>query len=119
MVKAGKKAAQTAAAALSNPPPPPPPASMAEDEPQLDFEEEEMDDATLRSTLGTLQEELANLRASQEIASEIMTRQQQEIERQRAELSERQAEMDRRQSKAMAALQAGLQLARNQAAPAS
>ena len=63
MAKAGKKAAQTAAAP-SNPPPPPPPASMAEDEPQLDFEEEEMDDATLRSTLGTLQEELASLRAN-------------------------------------------------------
>ncbi|XP_062093787.1 RNA polymerase II degradation factor 1-like [Humulus lupulus] len=119
MAKAGKKAAQTAAAAPSNPPPPPPPASMAEDEPQLDFEEEEMDDATLRSTLGTLQEELASLRANQETAAEAMARQQQELDHQRAELSERQAEVDRRQTEAMAALEAALLLARNQAAPAS
>ena len=118
MAKAGKKTGQATAAAPSNPPPPPP-ASMAEDEPQLDFEEEEMDDATLKSTLGALQEELASLRASQETAAEVMARQQQEIEWQRAELSERQAEVDRRQSEAMAAFEAALQLARNQAAPAS
>ena len=49
---------------------------MAEDEPQLDFEEEEMDDATLKSTLGALQEELASLRANQETAAEVMARQQ-------------------------------------------
>ena len=78
-----------------------------------------MDDAMLKSTLGALQEELANLRTSQETAAEVMARQQQEIKRQCAELSERQAEVDRRQNKAMAALEAALLLARNQAAPAS
>ena len=81
MAKEGKKTGQAATAAPSNLPPPPPPASMAKDEPQLDFEEEEMDDAMLKSTLGALQEELANLRASQETAAEVMARQQQEIER--------------------------------------
>ncbi|XP_062094780.1 uncharacterized protein LOC133800750 isoform X2 [Humulus lupulus] len=119
MAKAGRKTRQATAAAPSNPPPPPPPASMAEDEPQLDFEEEEMDDATLKSTLGVLQEELASLKANQETAAEVMARQQQEIDRQRAELSERQAEVDRRQTEAMTALEAALLLARNQAAPAS
>ena len=76
MAKATKKTGQATTAAPSNPPPPPPPASVAEDEPHLDFEEEEMDDATLKSTLGALQEELANLRASQEIAAEVMAWQQ-------------------------------------------
>ena len=62
---------------------------------------------------------MAAPRANQESATEIMASQPREIERQRQELSERQAEMDRRQRDAMAALEAALQLARNQAAPAS
>ena len=117
MAKTTKKTGQAAGAAPSHPPPPPP--NVAEDEPHLEFDEEEMDSETLKNTLGVLQDELANLRASQESASEIMAQQQQEIERQRLELSERQAEMDRHKREAMAALEAALQLARNQAAPAS
>ena len=54
MAKTARKAGQAAAAAPSNPPPPPPPASVTKDETHLDFEEEEMDDATLKSTLGAL-----------------------------------------------------------------
>ena len=117
MAKTTKKTGQAASAAPSQPPPPPP--NVTEDEPHLEFDEEELDSETLRNTLGVLQDELASLRASQESAAEIMAWQQQEIERQRLELSERQAEMDRCQREAMAALEAALQLARNQAAPAS
>ena len=73
MAKTTRKTGQAAGAAPSNPPPPPPP-NVAEDEPHLEFDEEEMDDATLKSTLGALHEELANLRASQESAAEIMAR---------------------------------------------
>ena len=116
MAKTTKKAGQAVGAAPSQSPPPP---NVTEDEPHLEFDEEELDSETLRNTLGVLQDELANLRASQESAAEIMARQQQEIERQCLELSERQAEMDRCQREAMAALEAALQLARNQAALAS
>ena len=70
MEKTSKKAGQTAGAAPSQPPPP----NVAEDEPHLEFDEEEMDDVTLYRTLGALHEELANLRAGQESAAEIMAR---------------------------------------------
>ena len=45
MAKTTKKTGQAAAAASSQPPPP----NVAEDEPHLEFDEEEMDDATLKS----------------------------------------------------------------------
>ena len=86
MAKTTKKTGQAASAAPSQPPPPP---NVTEDEPHLEFDEEELDIETLKNTLGVLQDELANLRASQETAAEVMARQQQEIERQRLELSER------------------------------
>ena len=50
----------------------PPPPNVAEDEPHLEFDEEELDSETLKTTLGVLQDELANLRANQENAAEIM-----------------------------------------------
>ena len=74
MAKTTRKTGQAAGAAPSNPPPPPP--SVAEDEPHLEFDEEEMDSETLKNTLGVLQDELANLRASQGSAAKIMARQQ-------------------------------------------
>ena len=111
MAKTSKKTGQAAGAASSQPPPP----NVAEDEPHLEFDEEELDSETLKATLGVLQDELAN----QENAAEIMASQQREIERQFQELSERQAEMDRRQRDAMAALEVAIQLDRSQAAPAS
>ena len=56
---------------------------MAKNEPHLEFDEEELDSEMLRAMLGVLQDELANLRANQENASETMALQQSEIERQR------------------------------------
>ena len=111
MAKTTKKTGQAAGVAPSHPPPPSP--NVIEDEPHLELDEEEMDSETLRNTLGVLQDELANLRARQESAAEIMARQQQEIERQRLELSERQVEMDRRQREAMAALEVAQHLDRS------
>ena len=115
MAKTSKKAGQTVGTAPSQPPPP----NVAENEQHLEFDEEELDSETLRAMLGVLQDELANLRANQENAAEIMASQQREIEHKRQELSERQAEMDPRQRDAMAALEAAIKLARNQAALAS
>ena len=74
MAKTTKKTRQAASVAPSQPPPPPP--NMAENEPHLEFDEEELDFETLRNTLGVLQDELAILRASQESAAETMARQQ-------------------------------------------
>ena len=85
MAKTSKKTRQGAGAAPSQPPPP----NVAENEPHLEFEEEELDSETLRATLGVLQDELANLRANQENATETMALQQREIERQRQELIEK------------------------------
>ena len=68
MAKTSKKAGPAAGAASSQPPPP----NVAENEPHLDFEEEEMDYETQRATLGVLQDELANLRANQENAVETL-----------------------------------------------
>ena len=76
MAKTTKKTGQAAGAAPSQPPPPP---NTAENEPHLEFDEEELDSETLRNTLGVLQDELANMRASQESTAETMARQQQEI----------------------------------------
>ena len=59
MAKTSKKTGQAAGAAPSQPPPP----NVAENEPHLEFEEEELDSKTLRAMLGVLQDELANLRA--------------------------------------------------------
>ena len=67
MAKTTKKTGQ-AVAALSQPSPP----NVAEDEPHLEFDEEELDSETLKTTLGVLQDELAALRANQESAAEIM-----------------------------------------------
>ena len=67
MAKTTKKTRQAAAA-----PPQPPPPKMAEDEPHLEFDEEEVDSEALNTTLGVLQDELAALRANQESAAEIM-----------------------------------------------
>ena len=60
MAKTSKKTGQAASAAPSQPPPP----NVAENEPHLEFNEEELDSETLRATLGVLQDELANLRAN-------------------------------------------------------
>ena len=67
MAKTTKKTRQAAAA-----PPQPPPPKMAEDEPHLEFDEEEVDSEALKKTLGELQDELAALRANQKSAAEIM-----------------------------------------------
>ena len=75
MAETSKKAGQTAGATSSQPPPP----NVAENEPHLEFEEEELDSETLRATLGVLQDELANLRANQENVAETMALQQREI----------------------------------------
>ena len=115
MAKTSKRVEQAAGDASSQPPP----LNVAENEPHLNFEEEEMDSETLRTTLSVLQDELANLRANQENAAETLALQQREIERQRQELNEQQANMDRRQRDATTALEAAIQLARGQAVPAS
>ncbi|XP_062099633.1 uncharacterized protein LOC133805462 [Humulus lupulus] len=115
MGKTSKKTGQTAGAAPSQPPLP----NVAKNEPHLEFEEEELDSETLRATLGVLQNELANLRANQENVAETMSMQQREIECQCQELSEWQADMDRRQRDDMVALEAAIQLAQSQTAPAS
>ncbi|XP_062099125.1 uncharacterized protein LOC133805034 [Humulus lupulus] len=115
MAKTSKRAGQTSGTASTQPPPP----NVAENEPHLDFEEEEMDSETLRTTLSVLQDELANLRANQENAAETLVLQQREIECQRQELNERKAYMDHRQRDATAALEAAIQLAQGQVALAS
>ena len=71
MAKTSRKTGQTSSTASTQPPPP----NVAENEPHLDFEEEEMDSETLRATLGVLQDELANLRANQENAAETLAQQ--------------------------------------------
>ena len=70
MAKTTKKTGQAAAA-----PSQPPPSNVAENEPHLEFDEEEVDSETLKTTLGVLQDELATLRANQESATEIMASQ--------------------------------------------
>ena len=85
MAETSKKVGQAAGAASSQPPPP----NVVENEPHLEFEELELDTETLRATLGVLQDELANLRANQENATETMALQQREIEHKRQKLSER------------------------------
>ena len=57
MAKTSRRTGQAADAAPSQPPP----SNMAENEPHLEFDEEELDSETLRTTLGALQDELANL----------------------------------------------------------
>ena len=59
MAKTTKKTGQ-AAATPSQPPPP----NVDEDKPHLEFDEEELDSETLKTTLGVLQDELAALRAN-------------------------------------------------------
>ena len=76
MAKTTRKTGQTS----GNVPDQPPPQGVAEDEPQVEMEEEEMDAETLRTTLIVLQEELANLRANQENVAETMVLQQREID---------------------------------------
>ena len=76
MEKTTRKVGQTS----GNMPNQPPPQDVAEDEPQVELEEEDMDYETLRTTLIVLQDELANLRANQENVAETMVLQQREID---------------------------------------
>ena len=115
MAKTTRKIGQTSGKALTQPPP----QGVAEDEPQVELEEEEMDAETLRTTLIVLQEELATLKANQENVVDAMVLQKMEIDWQCRELNERQADMDRWQRDATATLEEAIQLARGQPAPTS
>ena len=76
----------------SNPPNPQNPPEVPKGEPRVDLREEEMDAATLRNLMATMQVEMNNLRSNHETISQTVILQQREIERQRQEMMNQQAE---------------------------
>ena len=96
---------------ISNPPNPESP-QVPEGEPRVDLGEEDMDAATLRNSMATMQVEMNNMRANHETISQVVLLQQQEIERQSYEMIDQQAKVLRRQTEAATTMESALRLAR-------
>ena len=97
---------------ISNPPNPENPSQVPEGEPRVDLGEEEMDGATMRNLMATMQMEMNNMRANHETISQTVLLQQREIERQRQEMIDQQAEVLQRQTEAATTMESALRLAR-------
>ena len=65
----------------SNPPNPENPPQVPEGEPRVDLGDEEMDAATLRNLMATMQVEMNHLKAHHDTISQTVLLQQQEMER--------------------------------------